>query len=362
MKKGLLGLATGLLVAGAAFAQADGEIGNYKGDYLKDYTSTGTYKDTVYSKYYTKNVNEDSLVDGGAWRIPVMKNFDKWQTNLDAQYSFAEESDGSLKISFVNQLADGSNDKNYTDCNMEWTGMAEVDGKTPFEDAGDTLLGQIYAYKGEDIAVWVKCKADVTLNLRVDLADGNGRYSNRISPRQDIEAGEYNWYYFSFSDTAMSDGPDVNAVGMLADSWSGAWQGVDNGRYSATTPPLYNRSGNDHAILLDPDLITKIGLTIDDGDQGVKGEEKTLWVSKIVLGGGDENPTSFEGFGEGVAVKEAKELKLKVVKGAIVTEEAVEVYNILGAKIAAGAGTVACPAGLVIVKGVNGGVAKAIVK
>jgi len=275
----------------------EGEIGKYHGEYLSGYASTGTFRDTVYSQWYTKNVKTDSMIAGEPWNVPIVENIDRWGTYIDSdmytgdQYSVSAEED-ALKIDFTNELP--NNGRNYTDLRMTWTNWEKgATGSTPFDFGGDTLTGEIYAYSGKPINIWVLCKADADLNLRVDLGDGNGRHSNRISPRMSIQASdEYEWYYFTFSDTSLSDGPDVNRVGMFADSYSGGWLGVENGRYSFNTPPLFQRAGPDYFVLLDPDLITTIRLTIDDGDKGKLGDQKTLRIKKIQLGGDKpEQPT-----------------------------------------------------------------------
>jgi len=360
MKKGLLGLAAGLLVSGAAVAQIDGVYQQYEGAYLADYQNQDNFADTIYSFYYCKNVETDSMIVGEPWNLPILGKIDKWESYAEGQYAVSEE-EGALKIDFTNQLPDDG--KNYTDIHMTWTGMKDVADKTLFENDGDTLTGEIYKFdvaNEKPLNVWVLCKAEDNLNLRIDLADGNGRYSNRISPRTNLQASDnYDWSYFTFSDTAKSDGEDVNKVGILGDAYGGDLNGVTSGRYDGKAP-FYGRSGTDFTVLLDPDLIIKIGITIDDGDKGEAGDEKTLFIKTIQLGG---EQFGIATKGEGASVGTADEIEgFTVIEGGILVNEEVEVYNLAGVKVGGGKGFVACPSGVIVVKSKTGAVAKVSIK
>lgn len=336
---------------------ADGTEGVYLGEYLSNYEECGCYKDLVYSHWYTKNIDFSNRVTG-EWDIPIKELTEKWETNAPEQYTISwDDSKEALKIDFVNQLPDGG--MNYADLSLKWADLiGGAEGTTPFNNNGPVLTGPIYSFGNNPINIQAEILVDQDLNFRIDLGDGNGRLSNRISPRNEVFSDtDFQPYFFSFSDTTMSDGPDVNQVGIFADAYSGDFLGVPNGRYDMSEP-LYGNAGNEAAILLDPNLITKVSLTIDDGTQGMLDEAKTIWIKSITLGVGNEDGTSDSDEDNQEDNDNEKQNNkpfiVRAVNGGIIANQFVEVYDIYAQLIGSGQGKIECPQGLVIVVAENG--------
>lgn len=352
-----------LICSVVCIAQADGRINEYFGDYLSSYISKRDYLDTVYSRYWVKNIDH-SFIRTYQWSISGLNRIEGWHTENPEQYVFSLDGD-ALKLTFNANIPADNVNKYKTGCDFNRTTFKGSTGKSPFEYAGDTLYGEIFSYNEESVDVWVKCKSNKALNLRLDLYDANGRCSNRISPRQDIVEGDtYNWYYFSFSDTALTSGQNVFKVGLLADSWSESWNGVPNGRYDSELPPLYGRAGHKYAVLLDPDLITGIGLTIDDGIEGDDIAKKELRGGEIVLGSYPYDMLHCDCLLTNINDSSPQKNRLKIHVGAksISSEEIITVYSMLGEKIAEGTEILNCPSGLLLVKSRSGKTAKVIMK
>lgn len=381
MKKGLLGLAAGLLVSGAALAQegaVDQATIDANGAYLKGYTLQGTYEDTVYCQWNTKNIKAHGTPVGG-FEVPLdLKNEDGdllWTEGYKpGQYAISWDDDkDALRIDFVNIMPnDGAN---YMDFTLTWSHWLEAQNEdaTPFDSDGDTLAGPIFSYgldaegKTNPINITAEVMTDVDMVLRLDLGDGNGRISNRISPRNEVFAeADFGKYEFSFSDTVTQDGKDVNSVGFFSEAYAHDYHAVKNGRGDKTLPPLYGKNGPDFPVMLDPQQITKISMVIDDGTNGELDDSKTLWIKRIVLGDeskiGETHTPSWNTVEEPVANGKVAAPTVGVVKGGIKVSEEVVVYNAIGQVVAKGNGEIAVPAGVAFVKGANGGVAKVVIK
>lgn len=265
-----------------AFSQ-EGTYGVYQGKYLENYEECDCALDTVYSHWYTKNVDKTDLIEGKPWIVPLKETVDRWNSFNAAQYKASwDEAENALRIDFINQLGEG--EQNFAPFNLIWADIIEdvANNYNMFDLKGGELKGPIYSFKGKPVNIWLEVYASADLNLRVDLIDGNGRYSNDAPAKYNLGTEDLETVFYTYS----GDFSAPNLSGRLTDGWSGDFWGVKNGRMNGDPDDiLLGMTGEDAAVMLDPDLIVGTSLYIDDGKQGLKGDEKTLWIRNIQLGG-----------------------------------------------------------------------------
>lgn len=374
MKNILLYFTIGLFATTTAFAQegvVDQATIDDNGAYLSGYELNKTCTDTVYTQWNLKNANGINIPVGG-FEVPLDMKDDNdkllWQEGYKkGQYQISWDTDKeALRIDFENLLPNAG--KNYMDFSLTWTHwlLSQNGESTPFDMDGDTLAGDIFSYGLDEdgntnpVNIKIYAMTDVYLNLRVDLGDGNGRMSNALSPRNEVfVTDDFEEYSYSFSGTATEGGKDVNEVGVFADAFTEDWHGIKNGRGDKTLPPMYGKKET-APIMLDPQMISKISLIIDDDDKGMQGDVKTLWIKRIVLGDEEKIGDTYIAPWEEVCisctdgVETLEPLPFERIDGGIKVAEEVSVYNIMGQLLSTGKDEVACPDGLVVIKGESG--------
>lgn len=131
-------------------------------------------------------------------------------------------------------------------------------------------------------SITFKVQASADLNLRMDLYDIQGKCSNHNSPKSDI--------------LATSGGIDINddtKWQVVTYSWGGdatanATVYDMNDMYSESWWGTNNTGLRDDYVLLNAAKIGGISFTIDDGEQGIDGEQKTIYIKDVIIGASEE--------------------------------------------------------------------------